>query len=477
MKSSWSFAVLYSLAVAVGFAGAAELAATRPNIVLIITDDQGYGDLGCHGNPVIQTPHIERLFREGVRLTDFHVSPTCAPTRAALMTGRHEFKSGVTHTIFERERLSLDATTLAQVLKSAGYATGIFGKWHLGDETEYQPDRRGFDEVYIHGGGGIGQTYPGSCGDAPDNRYFDPALWHNGKFEKTKGYCTDLFFAQARKWIAQQSRQSEPLLAYICTNAPHAPLVSPGPQYDRMYAGKTIDGRPLADDAVAYYAMITNIDDNVGQLLATLADCGIERETLVIFMTDNGGTHTHLFSAGMRGRKGTPYQGGSRVPCFWRWPGMLGQGVDVDALTAHVDFYPTLAALAGAKLPADRPLDGRSLAPLLADPRAPWPDRLLFTHVGRWEQGQADAAKFTNCAVRNGRFRLVNNQELYDVQADPGETTNVLDEHPEVVADMRRAYDAWWHEARAGMVNEDAVGPPVNPFKARYWQQFGSAPQ
>src|SRR5437588_8300514 len=172
-----------------------------PNIIILLTDDQGYGDLSCHGNPILKTPNLDRLHDEGVRFSDFHVSPTCSPTRSALMTGRHEFMNGVTHTILERERLTLRAATIAQVLKRAGYATGIFGKWHLGDEAAYQPNRRGFDEVFIHGAGGIGQTYAGSCGDAPGNTYFNPAIRHNGHFEKTKGYCTDLFVGQALKWM------------------------------------------------------------------------------------------------------------------------------------------------------------------------------------------------------------------------------------------------------------------------------------
>src|SRR6187549_2517166 len=183
-------------AVALLLAGAVQAAdlSKRPNIIFLLTDDQGYGDLSCHGNPVLKTPNLDRLHAEGVRFTDFHVSPTCSPTRSALMTGRHEFKNGVTHTVLERERLTLQATTLAQVLKSAGYTTGIFGKWHLGDEEAYRPERRGFDEVYIHGGGGIGQTFPGTCGDAPDNTNINPAILHNGRFERTHGYCTDLFF-------------------------------------------------------------------------------------------------------------------------------------------------------------------------------------------------------------------------------------------------------------------------------------------
>ena len=195
----------------------------RPNIVFVLTDDQGYGDLSCHGNPILKTPHIDRLHKEGVRFSDFHVSPTCAPTRSALLTGRHEFRNGVNHTILERERLTLDATTLAQVLKSAGYSTGLFGKWHLGDEAAYRPSKRGFDETFIHGGGGIGQSFPGSCGDAPGNTYFDPAILHNEKFVRTKGYCTDLFFAQAMKWITNV-KGKKPFYCMITTNAPHEPL-------------------------------------------------------------------------------------------------------------------------------------------------------------------------------------------------------------------------------------------------------------
>jgi arylsulfatase len=222
--------------------------------------------------------------------------------------------------------------------------------------------------------------------------------------------------------------------------------------------------------------MITNIDDNLGRLFARLDELGRTADTLVIFMTDNGGTHTRLFSAGMRAGKGSPHQGGTRVPSFWHWPGRLPEGVNVERLAAHVDCFPTLAALAGAKIPDGVELDGRSLIPLLEDAAAPWDDRYLFVHLGRWPRGEVEAAKFTNCAVRNARFRLVNNRDLYDIESDPGETTNVIDRHPDVVAAMREAYDAWWSEAKAGLVNEDAVGPDVNPMKALYWKQFGGGP-
>ena len=233
-----------------------------------MTDDQGYGDLGWTGNPIIHTPHIDAFAKQSIRFTDFHVSPTCSPTRCSLMTGRHEFRSGVTHTIFERERMSLKSTTLAQVLKSAGYTTGIFGKWHLGDEAPYQPDKRGFDEVFIHGAGGIGQSYAGSCGDAPGNKYFDPAIRHNGQFEKTKGYCTDLFFAQALKWMDTKRKDKSPFFAYITPNAPHAPLQCPE-DYAKRYADK------VDTNVAKFYGMIENIDDNFGRLLAKLDEWGL----------------------------------------------------------------------------------------------------------------------------------------------------------------------------------------------------------
>lgn len=451
-------------------AGATGLAGSRPNIVLVMTDDQGYGELACHGNPIIKTPHLDELHARSVRFTDFHVSPTCSPTRASLMTGRHEFRSGVTHTIYERERLALSATTIAQVLRDAGYATGIFGKWHLGDEAPYQPEKRGFDEVFIHGGGGIGQTYPGSCGDAPGNTYFDPAILHNGTFVKTKGFCTDVFFDQALDWIGTQSRKDGPFFAYIPTNAAHAPYACPD-----EYAKPYLDAGLAKPDA-AYYGMVTNIDDNMGRLVAKLDEWKLSDKTLLIFMTDNGHSRGRLYNAGMRSMKGSPYQGGTRVPAFFRWPGKLGEGVDVNRLTAHIDMFPTLAEITGAKIPGSVKLDGRSLASLLLDPDADWPDRYIFVHKGRWARGKAAESKYADCAVRNARFRLVKNKELYDIANDPGETKNVIDQYPEVVAKMRAAYDRWWDEVLPCMVNENVFGPKINPFKERYWKQFGGGP-
>jgi arylsulfatase A-like enzyme len=470
------FAILFQTFMALGAAG---ISGKRPNIIIIFTDDQGYGDLSAHGNPILKTPHLDRLHAEGVRFTDFHVSPTCAPSRSALFTGRHEFKNGVTHTILERERLTLQAVTLAQVLQRGGYKTGIFGKWHLGDEPAYWPSARGFDEMFIHGAGGIGQTYAGSCGDAPGNSYFNPAILHNGRFVKTEGYCTDVFFTQAATWI-EGVKGKQPFFAYISLNAPHAPL-QVRPEEEARYKDK-VKG-PLAPK---FFGMIANIDDNTGRLLAQLQSWGIERETLVIFMNDNGGTvGCSIFNAGMRGAKATPWLGGTRAASFWRWPGTLRPG-DVPALTAHIDVLPTLAQIAGVKLDRTlkRQVEGRSLVPLLENPKARWPDRVLFTHVGRWpKNSDPHEWKFRACSVRNRRWHLVSldggrepKWQLFDVQADPGENTNLFEKHPAVVKKLTKAYEQWWMDVQPMLVNENAIQPKMNVFKELYWKQFGGGP-
>ncbi|MCX7007868.1 MAG: arylsulfatase [Kiritimatiellaeota bacterium] len=448
----------------------------KPNIILVLPDDVGVGDYACLGNPIIHTPAVDQFKKEALTFTQFHVSPTCSPCRSSLMSGRHEFKNGVTHTIHERERMSLKTFTLAQMLKSAGYTTGIFGKWHLGDEEAYRPESRGFDEVYIHGGGGIGQTYPGSCGDAPGNTNIDPALWHSGKFEKTKGYCTDLFFGQAIKWMDAKRTAQQPFFAYIPLNAAHRPHIVPG-NYYKQYLGKP----GVKEDTAKFFGMVENIDTNFGVLLKKLDEWGIADNTLVIFITgDNGGTDGKgICNGGLRGGKGTPYQGGTRNTTFFRWPGgKIPAGVECAALSAHIDIFPTLAELTGAQLSdtVRQQVEGRSLLPLLTNPKADWPDRTLVHHVGRWGKGKAADSKYKKCAIQNARFSLVNNSELYDLKTDPGETKNVLVEHPEVVASLRAAYDKWWNETLPLLVNENAVGPKINPMKELYWKQFGGGP-
>jgi arylsulfatase len=482
MKCLVLLASLLACAVTIRAAAPAKpIAGAQPNIIFILTDDQGYGDISAHGNPVLKTPHLDRLRAEGVRFTDFHVSPTCSPTRSALFTGRHEFKNGVTHTVLERERMTLAATTLPQVLQSAGYTTGIFGKWHLGDEAEYRPESRGFDEVYIHGGGGIGQTFPGSCGDAPGNTYFDPALLHNGKFEKTRGYCTDLFYGQATQWIDAQRRAKKPFFAYIPSNTPHGPYIA-RPEDRALYEGKGLE--PATEN---FFGMIHNIDQNIGRLLAKLDEWGIAQNTLVIFMNDNGGTAgVKVFNADMRGQKGTAWIGGTRANSFWRWPGTL-QPADCGVLSAHIDFFPTLAAIAGAKVPAavaQAQIEGRSLVPVLQNPAAKLPDRYQFTHQGRWPKlSDPNEAKFKVAAVRNTRWAMVSenggrtpNWQLFDLSVDYAQKNNVIAQHPEVARELSAAFDQWWSECLPLMVNEKAMGPAINPFQEIYYRQFGGSP-
>ena len=443
----------------------------QPNIILVMTDDQGYGDLGCHGHPFLKTPNLDRLYAQSTRFTDFQVSPTCAPTRAALMSGLAPFKNGVTHTILERDRMALTSTTIAEVLKSAGYTTGIFGKWHLGDEDPYQPHQRGFDEVFIHGAGGIGQNYKGSQSDAPGNKYFNPSIKHNGTFVKTEGYCTDVFFQQALGWIKDQSTKTDekkPFFAYIATNAPHSPY-NVGKSYSKPFEALCSKKK-----AANFYGMIVNIDENIGLLMEKVDEWDLTDNTLLIFMTDNGTAQgLEIYNAGMRGKKGTVNEGGCRVPLFMRLPGLTKAEVDVDVLARHYDILPTLADIAGAKIPEDLKLDGRSLLPLVKNPKAEWEDRYFFFHKGRWAKAGVDGpdnSKHKNFAVRDEKWRLVGNQ-LYDIENDPGENTDVSAEHPQVVAKMRAAYDVWWDEVRPMMINENApldVGKPfLDQFRAQ----------
>lgn len=432
---------------------AAELvaAAPRPNIVLVITDDQGYGDLGCTGNPIIKTPHIDRLASESSQLTDYHVAPTCSPTRSALLTGHWTDRTGVWHTVNGRSMLRENEITLGQLLKDHGYATGMFGKWHLGDNYPYRPEDRGFTEVYRHGGGGVGQTP-----DLWDNAYFDGQYFHNGKVVPAKGFCTDVFFAQGNRFIRESVAKKQPFFAYIALNAPHGPLHAPQ-KYMDMYAGQN-------PNIAAFFGMISNIDDNVGTTRALLKELGIEQNTIFIFTTDNGtASGDKVFNAGMRGKKGSEYEGGHRVPFFWHWPaaGMSRKHVN-DTLAHAVDLVPTLLDVTGAKKPASLKFDGTSIRALL-DPKAKvqWPDRMLVTD----SQRVRDPIKWKQTAVMSQEWRLINGKELYAIKKDPEQKHDVAKDHPEQVAKMRAFYDAWWAELEPtfAQTTEIYLGHPDHP--------------
>lgn len=446
-----------------------------PNIILVMTDDQGYGPVGKHGHPWIETPNLDRLYEQSTRLTRFLVSPTCSPTRSALMTGRHPMRNGITHTILERERLTLEATILPQVLKKAGYRSGIFGKWHLGDEEPYQPHQRGFDEAFIHGAGGIGQKYDCSCADAPGNKYFDPIVRHNGVFKQTRGFCTDVFFSAALDWIHSQKDSQSPFFAYIATNAPHGPFIAP-PENTKRFTDLG-----FSPQTAGFYGMIENIDENMGRLLDQLEQWELADNTLLIFLSDNGMTGGGsgrpgqplakgypFYNAEMKGLKGSVDEGGVRVPAFFSWPARIPANRDVPAVTAHIDLLPTLAEIAAADLPEDQ-VEGRSLLGLLTGQDNTWPDRLLINHQGRWRKGEdPQLSKWKNFAVRSHRFRLVGKDQLFDMVADPGQTTNVAEQHPEQIEKMLAYYDQWWDRTVPLMVNEKTPNSQTQPFHERF---------
>jgi len=408
-------------------------ASDKPNIVFIITDDQGYGDLGYTGNPIIKTPNIDRLASESSQLTNYHVAPTCSPTRAALLTGHWTDRTGVWHTVNGRSMLRENEVTAAQLLKDHGYATAMFGKWHLGDNFPYRAEDRGFMHVYRHGGGGVGQTP-----DVWDNAYFDGRYFFNGEIVPASGFCTDVFFDQAHRFIREQSEKGDPFFAYISLNAPHGPLHAPQ-NYMDMYADQ--------DPAIAaFYGMITNIDDNVGKTRQLLQDLGISDNTLLVFTTDNGtATGAKIFNAGMRGAKGSEYDGGHRVPLIAHWPAAGWNALHVSDILCHaVDIVPTLLELVGATSPAEIKFDGQSIRSLLdpAEKTDDWQDRFLVTD----SQRVRDPIKWKQTAVMSQRWRLINGKELYDMHDDPGQQQNVADQHPDQFQKMVAFYDQWWDE-------------------------------
>ncbi len=438
--------------------------ADRPNVILIMTDDQGYGDLSCHGNPILKTPNLDKLHAESIRMTDFHVDPFCTPTRAALMTGRYSSSTGAFRTSSGRTMLHTDEVTMADVFRANGYATGIFGKWHLGDNYPHRPQDRGFTDTLWHRCGGVGQA-----SDYWGNDYFDDTYEHNGKFEKFDGYCTDVWFAGAMKFIEQSVNAGNPFFCYIPTNAPHGPYIV-APQYAEPYKGK-----PGVN--ANFFGMIANLDENVGKLRAWLKRRGLSDNTVFIFMTDNGTSsgfqldrndpkHGPLdslpvsgFNAGMRGRKSSVYDGGHRVPCFIHWPGgKLVGGRDVPQLTAHVDLLPTLIDLCGMKRPDGPAMHGRSLVPLLRGGQPDWPDRKLVLQFQGGAYFRNQPQPWTDSVVMTKRWRLMDGKRLYDMTADPTQSNEVAKDHPEVVKELRVAYEAWWPKVKPRLEEPVRIG-------------------
>ena len=342
----------------------------QPNVILIMTDDQGYGDLSCHGNPWIKTPNIDKLAAQSIRLDDYHVSPYCVPTRAALLTGRYADRTGI-HNVLSPDFITrADEFLMSESFEQGGYATGMFGKWHLGDNYPFGPEHRGFDQVLRHCGGAIGVL-----ADYWDNCYLDDSYYENGKPTRVMGYCTDVFFAAAKRFIEEATQQTKPFFVYLPTNAPHGPRICP-PSYANPYQKGSARG------LATFYGMIANIDENVGRLRDWLQRKDLHRNTIFIYCTDNGTAGgQRLYNAGMRGNKGSAYDGGHRVPFFLHWPaGGFDHEKRIKTLTAHVDIFPTLLDLCGLEKPQGVKLDGRNLRPLLEKgDDIQWPDRIIMT--------------------------------------------------------------------------------------------------
>ncbi|MCY4079091.1 MAG: arylsulfatase [Caldilineaceae bacterium] len=408
---------------------------SRPNIIFVLTDDQGYGDLSCLGNPILKTPVLDRLHADSVRLTDFHVAPMCTPTRGELMTGQDALRNGATFVCMGRSLLRADLPTMADILAENGYHTGHFGKWHLGDNYPYRPQDRGFHETIHHPAFGIT-----SAADYYGNDCFDDHYRHKDEIKQYMGYCTDVWFEEAMRWMQGCHDRNEPFFAYIATNAPHGPYWVPD-EYRQPY----VDG--IKRDEASFFGMIANIDENMAQLEKFLQDNEIRDNTILIFMTDNGTAMGEgIYNAGMRGRKTSLYEGGHRVPCFIRWPAAgLEGGRDVGGVTRGVDILPTLIDLCDLEAPDGWTCDGLSLAAHMRRPDRSVADRTSVVQYGHANEGaQFGFTGREQAAVMWGRWRLVEGRELYNIGEDPGQQQDVAAANPELVKQLRGQYGTWW---------------------------------
>ena len=420
--------------------GAPDQNDNRPNVILIMTDDQGYGDLACHRNPHISTPNLDKLYNQSVRLTNFHVGTTCSPTRAALMTGKYGNRVGVWHTIGGRSQLARGHATMGDVFSNNGYRTGMFGKWHLGDSYPFRPQDRGFDDVLYHGGGGVWQGP-----DYWDNDYFDDTYFTADGVKKTSGYCTDVWFDETIDFIKEN--KETPFFAYLATNAPHGPF-----HVDSSYIRPYIDLEGVNPN---FNGMITNFDDNMGKLMTALDELGLAQNTILIYMTDNGtargasfdelGRIKRGYNAGMRGIKGSEYEGGHRVPCFIRWPQSdWVHGRDIEVLTAHIDLLPTLITSCSLQEVQTDDLDGKDLASLFegqTENIRTLEDRILVTDTQRDEFLE----KWKRSSTMKGSWRVIKGTELYELESDPGQQNDLATEQAELLATLKVGYEEWWN--------------------------------
>jgi len=424
-----------------GLAGeAVSVAAPRPNVVIFLADDAGWGDYGFSGNTQAVTPHIDSLGKSGVSLDRFYVCPVCSPTRAEFLTGRYHPRGGVRGVSTGQERLDLEEKTVADAFKAAGYATGAFGKWHNGSQWPYHPMARGFDEYFGHTSGHWGE-------------YFDPPLEENGRMIRARGYIVDVCTDRALAFI--EKNKNKPFFCYVPFTTPHSPWAAPEQNWKRfkdkpITQRATVPAQENPDHTRCALAMLENQDENVGRVLAKLKELQLENNTIVLYFSDNG-PNSARWTGGMKGRKGSTDEGGVRSVCYWRWPGKLPAGHTVRPISGAIDLLPTLCALAGVSRVGDKPLDGRDLTPLLLNQKTDWPDRLIFSTWGG------------NISVRSQTHRLDGKGLLYDMIADPGQTTAINEREPALAARLKEAAQAWraevFDEAKEGKARGRAVDP------------------
>ena len=449
------------------------LSQTQPNVILIITDDQGYGDFGFTGNPHVNTPTLDQLAKESVQFTNFYVSPVCAPTRSSLMTGRYSLRTGIRDTYNGGAMMASSEITIAELLKAKNYATGIFGKWHLGDNYPMRPSDQGFDESLIHLSGGMGQVGDFTTYYQGDRSYFDPVLWHNNQQEAFEGYCSDIFAEGAIKFI--EKNKDRPFFTYLAFNAPHTPLQVPDEYYQKYKdldpsLGFGEDGKPFypmnesqKEAARKVYAMVENIDDNLKKLFKKLEDLGIADNTIILFMTDNG-PQQQRYVSGLRGLKGNVFQGGVRAPLLLKFPKKFSQPQTIDALTAHLDILPTLGDLVGFEIPSDRKIDGKSLVQLLNGNKNEFENRSLFSY---WTRKFPE--RYNNISIQKSGWKLVGKTdfnasiedfELYNLKDDPYEQTNLISIEESRGLALKEEMDYIYEE----LVNEQNI---LNPPKIK----------
>lgn len=394
-----------------------------PNIIIILTDDQGWGDIASHGNPDIDTPNLDALADAGARFDRFFVSPVCAPTRASLLTGRDHLRTGTQWVTYGLENMNSDEVTFGEVFKEAGYQTGLFGKWHNGSHYPMDPNGQGFD-TFI--GFKMGHL----------NNYFDTELEYNGETVQTEGFITDVLTDSALAFI--ERNKNAPFLTYIPYNAPHSPFQVPD-RYFEKYKAQGLD-----DKNASVYGMVENIDDNIGRVIDKLDELNLTENTIVIFLTDNGPNGGDRFNGNMKGWKAKVDEGGVRVPLFIKWPKRIPEKTVVKELTAHIDFLPSIAELAGIEFEETNLIDGRSFVPLIFEDEPTWEDRYLFTHQSRW-----DSLEMYPASIRNNRYRAVRYGdiwELYDMQEDPGQRTDISKWESEKTNEFAQAYNSWFDE-------------------------------